>query len=383
MRPLLEYIEDLELQAVLHSSSSLDIYLGRPESTSLYVFTEADLVELTKVFSQLEYPGTPVADAVVRLPEGSLVFRTVESAKRPTQQPFGLTNLLYDPADRKFVDPYGVYPDVRDRRLTFLGESASAPSGLSVSDWRLFTEAAIMVSRYDFSIDEVTPALTDAARDRDLVRILGVDPVVSQRHLLGEIFRARNPKAGFSFLRRVGYIEAHWPELSAMYEVDHTKYDHPEGNLWQHTLETFHYRKDQDLALSLGLLFHDSGKPFAERNDGNMFDRHSQIGTRITIKFLRRLGFDESIVSDVGFLVREHMLPGLIHSLPTYRIEGVMSSLLFPWLLELYRCDLSSTYRGPDGYYRACKVYRSYLKNVRNPFRNSDGKKFVKRYVAG
>jgi len=58
-----------------------------------------------------------------------------------------------------------------------------------------------------------------------------------------------------------------------------------------------------------------------------------------------------------------------------------MSSQLFPLLLELHRCDLSSTYRGPDGYYRACKVYRAYLKNVRNPFRTADGKKMLKRYV--
>ena len=105
-----------------------------------------------------------------------------------------------------------------------------------------------------------------------------------------------------------------------------------------------------------------------------MFDRHSQIGGRIAEGFLRRLEFSQAIVRDVAFLVREHMLPSFLPDLPTFRTAEVMSAELFPDLLELYRCDLSSTYRGPDGYYRACKIYRSYLKNSRNPYRTSDGR---------
>ena len=247
----------------------------------------------------------------------------------------------------------------------------------------MFTDNAVLLSRYEFAEDESSKALVALAKRVDAPARFVEDPPQEQRRLLIELVEGRNPKAGFHFLRRVGYVDRHWPELSAMYGVSHSKDHHPEGNVWEHTLETFHYRKDTDLALSLGLLFHDSGKPFAQRNEGRMFDRHSQIGAGIAVKFMRRLGFSESVVSDATFLVREHMLPGLIHDLPTYRTESVLRSLLFPMLLELYRCDLSSTYRGPDGYYRACKVYRSFLKNVNNPFRTSDGKKIVKRYVAG
>jgi poly(A) polymerase len=58
-----------------------------------------------------------------------------------------------------------------------------------------------------------------------------------------------------------------------------------------------------------------------------------------------------------------------------------MADERFPILLELYRCDLESTYRGPDGYYRACKIYRDYLKNEANPFRSADGKKLVRLFV--
>jgi poly(A) polymerase len=75
------------------------------------------------------------------------------------------------------------------------------------------------------------------------------------------------------------------------------------------------------------------------------------------------------------------MLAGLIKTLPAYRTESVMASPLFPLLLEVYRCDLSSTFRGPDGYYEACKVYRAFLKHRKNPYRGADGKKIRKAPV--
>ena len=168
-----------------------------------------------------------------------------------------------------------------------------------------------------------------------------------------------------------------------MVETVHDKEFHPEGDVWDHTLETLKYRKTRDLRLSLGLLLHDIGKPRARREAGNAFDRHAQIGRSIGRRFLQRLCFDEQIIEDVCFLVNHHMLPAFISRLPFFRTEKVMSSHLFPLLLELYRCDLSSTFRSPEDYYTACKTYRKFLKNIRNPFRNTQGKKLLRLYVDG
>jgi len=51
-----------------------------------------------------------------------------------------------------------------------------------------------------------------------------------------------------------------------------------------------------------------------------------------------------------------------------------MSSALFPRLLELYRCDESSSYKGLQGYYESSAAYQNYRKNLRNPYRSADGK---------
>jgi poly(A) polymerase len=57
-----------------------------------------------------------------------------------------------------------------------------------------------------------------------------------------------------------------------------------------------------------------------------------------------------------------------------------LESPLFPTLLELYRGDESSSFKGLDGYYESSAAYQSYLRNRRNPYpyRSADGKKMGK-----
>jgi poly(A) polymerase len=178
-----------------------------------------------------------------------------------------------------------------------------------------------------------------------------------------------------------GFVDAHWPLLSSMAAVDHTKEHHPEGNVWRHTVEAFAYRKIRELPLSLGLLLHDCGKPFTGPRNGNAFDRHAQIGADKARRFMYGLGYSQELIDKVEYFVQNHMLPTYIPKIPFNRTEDVLASPLFPELLELYRCDVSSTFRGPEGYYNACAAYRSFLKNRRNPFRSTDGKKRLRLLV--
>ena len=83
---------------------------------------------------------------------------------------------------------------------------------------------------------------------------------------------------------------------------------------------------------------------------------------------MRRLGYEESLVAEVCYLIRYHMMPAALARLPLYRTERLMGSPLFPDLLELYRADLVSTFRKPTGYYEACRIYKRFLKNQNNPY---------------
>ena len=190
-----------------------------------------------------------------------------------------------------------------------------------------------------------------------------------------------HPQRGLELLRRSGFVDAYWPELAGLSGLDQSKECHPEGDAWAHTLETFRHRKLPALGLSLALLLHDVGKPRAEQVEGRMFDRHAEIGRSVAERFLSRLGFSRLLISEVSFLVRYHMMPAALPRLPANRVEGIIDDPRFPILLELYKCDELSTFRGPDGYYEACAAYKAYLKNSRNPWRSSDGRKLARTYL--
>ena len=148
-------------------------------------------------------------------------------------------------------------------------------------------------------------------------------------------------------------------------------------------METFRYRKVADLRLSLALLLHDSGKPRASASEGHRFDRHAELGAIVAQRFLTRLGFSRDLSGAVVYLVRYHMLPAALPRLPLERgIPGV-DEPLFPLLLELYKCDELSTFKGPEAYYEACAAYRAYLKKSRNPYRNPEALRLARVYLNG
>jgi poly(A) polymerase len=368
----LDTLREAGVQARYTRFSALDRYFRTEASPVLFLSVSCGLVDLARLFPALRYPRIEGADAALACGEEGQIYFTCagdaapEAAAASGEELFEVLQLLYDPFNDSFYDPAGIYPLLRRGVVRPRGAAA-------VPGWPPVADAAVLVSRYGYRLAGEAPFSALQAR--------AFFPPEIQRTLLSCVLSGRAACEGLRLLAASGFINALWPELDSLRSVAHSKEYHPEGDVWDHTLETFRYRKDTGLALGLALLLHDVGKPRAGASGTRRFDRHAEIGCRIAEGFLRRLGFQDGLVRDVCFLVRNHMLPGLIKALPTYRTESVMASPLFPLLLELHRCDLSSTFRGPEGYYEACKVYRAFLKHRKNPYRGADGKKILKMPV--
>ncbi|MBP7263684.1 MAG: HD domain-containing protein [Spirochaetia bacterium] len=332
------------------SFSALDDYFSVPRAPVVFSWFDGGMVELARSHGNLSYPGLPYADASDDSAEPRIRYVCSDGDWKPAYRPLGL---IHD-ADRKLYRATGgVYEALREPK----------PSPAPAEPAQILFEAAVLASRYDFQPDTdgaQVPALADPAWQRDLLDL---------------IVTGRRPERGLELLRESGFLGRYWPELASLAGVDHVKDYHPEGDVWRHTMETFSHRKEPGLILSLALLLHDSGKPDAVANEGRRFDRHSELGERTARSFLGRLGYPGTLVDEVAYLVRYHMLPSALPRIPPSALEGVLDHPGFPTLLELYRCDELSTFRGPDGYYEACAAYKAYLKNRKNRFRNSDGKK--------
>lgn len=350
--------------------SALDKFFRKENREVVYLTVECSLVDLAKLFSDLHFPAVDGIDGAVER-DGTTFYFTVhdEPGTRFPTYSFPVLNLVYDPQRDIFLDPYDVYPQLRRPEIHFPGDPLHADPAVGL---QALMDAALLAARYDYLPEAPIPQISEETPN--------VSPEL-HRGFVRNLFCGTSPWEGLELLMRAGFVERFWPALLPMNRTDQSKGHHPEGNVWVHSLETLRYRKTTDLVLSLSLFLHDCGKPYSQRKGEKRFDGHAEKGAEIARSFLRRLGFDAGIIEDVFFLVKYHMVPGALAVLPVYRTEKLMASPLFPVLLELYRCDLSSTYRGPDGYYEACKVYRAYLRNVHNPFRGSDGKKLVRLYV--
>lgn len=355
---------DTKIPWYLSTFSALDRYYRRTEQPSVHIAITDDVVQLAKAVPDLEFPGVDHADAAVSRDGVRVYFTCIDSVERPPRRAIDPLNLLYDPVGDRYLDPHGVYRSVRSERLEI---ADLEPAGV-----QSLIDAAMTVARYPHTLESGIVPVPRIYPD--------LDPE-TQRMVLSNILTGTSPWEGLRLLEAAGFIDAYWPELAAMRNIAHSKEHHPEGDVWTHTLETFRYRKTADTTLTLGLLLHDVGKPHAPRTRERAFDGHAEEGIRHTRSFLRRLEFPQPVIDDVIWLVAKHMFPAALGKLPLFRTERMMSDPRFPLLLELYRCDLESTYRGPDGYYRACKVYRDYLHNSRSPFRSAEGKKLMRLYV--
>ncbi|WP_455383123.1 HD domain-containing protein [Salinispira pacifica] len=351
--------------------SALDRYFRKDNPEVLYLTVRNSLVDLARVFTDLEFPQIEGIDGAVTR-DGKRIYFTVrdEPGEPFPAYAFPVLNLVYDPSRDVFLDPLGIYPELRRPTI----QLPALPSGSSgtLDPVQLVLDAALLAGRYHYQPEGPVPELSPALPEL---------PEEMHRTFVRTLFCGTTPWKGLDLLMKSGFVDRYWPVFVPMNSTDQSKGHHPEGNVWEHSLETLRYRKTTDLVLSLSLFMHDCGKPYSQRNGERRFDGHAEIGADIARSFLEKLGFSSTIAGEVWFLVKYHMVPGALSVLPVYRTEKLMASPLFPLLLELYRCDLSSTYRGPDGYYDACKVYRSYLRNVHNPFRGSDGKKLVRLYV--
>ena len=400
--------------AYLHGVGAIDSWLagnfipGRMTNGFIHILTTADVTELAKLFDNLRYPGVDLADAALDENDKTWYFRCVDSINE-YKPSFALLDFYRDCKTNVCYDPRGIYPLLKVIRKNansvqkniateadsnFLLEIFSDGFNPNIDYNQALTDAALILSRY-FSHDFVTEKdIRKIAAQLNKCHTDSQEPCrEEQRIFLSELITSPNPELGFELLKSAGYIKSFWPELAILEQADHSKEFHPEGNAWEHTMETFRYRKPGafnsqnagsaagvfDIRLSLGLLLHDIGKPIATSAGNHRYESHAELGEIQARRFLERLGFNASITQDICFLVRNHMLPAALPRLPLFRTEQIMSSDLFPLLMELYRCDESSSFKGLDGYYESSAAYQQFLRNRRNPYRTADGKKLNRK----
>jgi tRNA nucleotidyltransferase (CCA-adding enzyme) len=229
----------------------------------------------------------------------------LDFAEAARRRDLTINSMGFDPLTGEILDPHGGRRDLEARVLRAV-DPAHFPEdplrGLRVAQF---------LARFEMEPDSELWGLCAAL---DLSELPGERLFEEFRKLL---LKGRRPSLGLEFLRRSGLLRF-FPELHAMVGVPQDPEWHPEGTVWEHTLlvvdEAAAARQGdaaEDLAVMLGALCHDIGKPQVTFEEGGRIrsPNHDEVGVAVAERFLLRLRAPGELIEKVCALVRHHLAP--------------------------------------------------------------------------
>jgi len=234
---------------------------------------------------------------------------SVEDAAR--RRDFRINAILWDPLTEEYLDPFDGRGDIENRLLRVVDPETFSDDSLRA------LRAIQFAARLGFTLDD------DA---RKLCRAMRLDDLPAER-IWGEVEKlllAPTPSIGFALALELGIVTKLWPELKALDGCPQEPEWHPEGDVWVHNLQVIDQTRTriddlprpQQLAMMLGAVCHDLGKPATTQfSDGRIRSLdHEEQGVAPAMALLDRLnihsidGYD--VRAQVAGLTAQHLKPG-------------------------------------------------------------------------
>jgi len=239
----------------------------------------------------------------------------VEEAAR--RRDFTINAIMLDPSSGELLDPWNGRGDLEARRLRAVDRETFGDDPLRA------LRAVQLAARFELEVDPATASLCASMPLAEL----------PAERVFGEIekllLKARRPSRGLALMKAWGMLAVVAPELLPLEATSQDPDWHPEGDVWTHTLQVvdeaagllagLESDRPRRLALMLGALCHDLGKPATSRfEDGRIRSRgHEEAGLPPTRSLLDRwgvhtlLGYD--VRAQVLALVAQHLKPGQLY----------------------------------------------------------------------
>jgi tRNA nucleotidyltransferase (CCA-adding enzyme) len=221
---------------------------------------------------------------------------------------FTVNAVAWDPLTGEYEDPFDGRGDINRRVLRVVDPSRFSDDSLRV------LRAVQLAARLEFHLDDET---------RALCRAIPLDDLPSER-VWGEIEKllfAPHPSLGFALMLELDIVSKLFPELETLVGCPQEPEWHPEGDVWVHTLQVVDQarvriedlERPQQIAVMLGALCHDFGKPATTSViDGRIRSMdHEEQGVAPAILFLDRI----NVHSIDGYDVRRQVLGFVAHHL--------------------------------------------------------------------
>jgi len=217
-----------------------------------------------------------------------------------------INSMAINLVSNQLIDPFGGQEDIRNRMLK------SPDITFFTQDPLRFYRVMQFISRFNMYPDA---ELSKLCKKMDI-------SVVSRERIETEfekmLMRSKYPSRGIRWLKDIGRLKDVLPELYDTIGVQQDLRWHPEGDVFEHTMQTVdaaarveYESKENHLRLLLAALCHDLGKVSTTTIDGETVKSHGHDteGVELTKRMLRRITGNRERIAAVSKLVRSHMAP--------------------------------------------------------------------------
>ena len=336
-----------------HPPGDFDVATSATPETIAELFPATEAVGATFGVMLVIQDGTAVETATFRTEstysdgrhpdQVTLTASMVEDAQR---RDFTVNALFLDPIDGRILDPTSGLADCHTRILRTVGD----PGDRIREDALRLLRAPRLAAQCDLTIAPDT--LTALTQLKELIGNVSAERVGKEISLL---LTGPDPACGLESMTTTGLLDIILPEVAAMQGVPQPEVFHPEGDVWIHTLLMFRHSDSRSLALGLGILLHDVGKPpTISYEDRIRFNGHTKHGEEMTVAIGRRLRLARKVVELSADLVAQHMRFLDVRNMRPATLKRFLRQDHFPELLELHRLDCVASH-GDLSNYEFCR----------------------------
>jgi tRNA nucleotidyltransferase (CCA-adding enzyme) len=289
---------------------------------------------------------------------------SIDDAAR--RRDFTVNAIAWDPLTEEYLDPFNGRADLDLGILRVVDPSTFGDDSLRV------LRGVQFAARFGFAMEPGTFALCAA---------IPLDDLPAER-IWGEFEKllfAPKPSIGLRLAFDLGVVERLWPEMFALAGCVQEPEWHPEGDVWVHTLQVVDQMRTrldglprpQQIALMLGAVCHDFGKPKTTAFvDGRIRSiDHEEQGVAPAAAFLDRLnvhsfdGYD--VRAQVLGLTAQHLKPGMWFKTKDIVGDGAFRRLAHKVDLELLARLAKSDCMGREPGVFNCEAMDWFLERAR------------------
>lgn len=211
--------------------------------------------------------------------------------------------------DGTIVDPHGGQEDIEDRTIQTVGD----PEKRFKEDYLRILRLARFSGRYQLQIDTETGlAATELAN-----RVAGNVSVERITQEFNKAFDDPHPSFFVRILHHTGVLQQVLPEISCMKGLEQDPQYHPEGDVFEHTMNVLDRAPSTSIGgwkhLRWAALLHDVGKvptaELAEEGRWFTFHGHEKEGAEMIPEIGSRLRWPNWMSRRIKKMTRHHMYP--------------------------------------------------------------------------